>query len=261
MRQTIINLSKRSLPHGVRLMLRRLNWRRLYFSQTIFCASPEGGVYCTIAERPFKKFIDLRGDRIGPSNGSRSRQRLVWHYLKEEVGILKKPMRVLHVAPELAFMEILGRLQHLEYLPGDKMVEGYGDQKGVHNLDLTALDLPDARFDLVICNHVLEHIPDDRAAMREMYRVLAPGGQAVITVPVREDLQHTYEDPTITTPAQRRKHFGQWDHVRFYALDLKERLQEAGFQAVVVRYGRNFSKREYERLGLCDDPIFVARKP
>src|SRR5690606_40218460 len=135
-------------------------------------------------ERTYTHFIRHKGDRLSPGNGAHSRQRLVWHFLKHEIGILEKKLRVLHVAPELAFMAILKDRKNLEYVPGDKMVAGYSDQKGVRNIDLTALEFPDRSFDLVICNHVLEHIPDDLAAMREIHRVLAPGGKAVITVPI-----------------------------------------------------------------------------
>ena len=82
----------------------------------------------------------------------------------------------------------------------------------------------------------------------------------MITVPIDEKLQRTYEDPAIVSPADRRQHFGQWDHVRYYSLDLKERLEKAGFQVEIVRYGKQFSKAEYDRFGFCDDPIFVATK-
>ncbi len=259
MEQTIINVSKRYIPHGVRMALRRLNWKRLYATQTLFSNGKEA-VYCPIAERPFKKFIDHNNDKLSPTNGARSRQRLVWHYLKHVIGVLDKPMNVLHVAPEGPFLEILSKQPGLEYFPGDKMVEGYGDQQGVNNIDLTALELPSDSFHLVICNHVLEHIPDDAAAMREMYRVLRIGGKAVITVPIKESLPRTYEDPSITSPADRRKHFGQWDHVRFYSLDIKDRLAQAGFLVELVRYGERFTRAEYQRLGFCDDVIVVAVK-
>jgi SAM-dependent methyltransferase len=260
MEQTLVNLGKKYLPHDLRMALRRVNWKMSYIGQGLFSTAPPGGVHCCIADRDFHHFIQRKGDLLSPSNGAHGRQRLVWHFLKEEIGILRKPMRVLHVAPEVAFMEILREQPHLDYLPGDKMVDGYSNQQGVRNLDLTALDLPADSVDLVICNHVLEHIPDDAAAMREMYRVLRKGGRAVITVPVREELERTYEDPSITTPAQRRIHFGQWDHVRFYGLDLRERLAMAGFQVEVVRYGERFTPEEYRRLGFCKDVIFLATK-
>ena len=259
MKQAIINISKKYIPHDVRLLLRRLNWKRLYVSQSLF-NNGSAEVFCPIEERTYKRFIASKGDRLSPGNGAHSRQRLVWHFLKHRIGILSKPMQVLHIAPELAFMRILQQQKHLEYLPGDKMVAGYSDQKGVRNLDLTVLDLESDRFDLLICNHVLEHIPDDAAAMREMYRVLKKGGQAVITVPIDEKLPRTYEDPSISSPADRKKHFGQWDHVRFYSMDIEQRLERAGFQVEVVRYGREFTKEEYDRFGFCDDPIFVATK-
>jgi hypothetical protein len=260
LKQAIINFSKKYIPHDVRMLLRRLNRKRLYTQQGFQGADLPGGVWCPVEEKDYRRFIKAGGDLLVPGNGLRRRQRLVWLYLTREVRILEIPMRVLHVAPEPPFMHILKDLPHLRYLAGDKMVAGYSDQKGVRDMDLTGLDLPDASFDLIICNHVLEHIPDDRAAMKEMYRVLVPGGQAVITVPIRMD-RATHEDPSITSAAERRRHFGQWDHVRFYGADIRDRLEAAGFQAEVIPYAQRFDRAEYDRMGLCDDPIIVARRP
>ncbi len=113
----------------------------------------------------------------------------------------------------------------------------------------------------MICNHVLEHIPDDRQAMKEMFRALKSGGTGVITVPIDEQIASTYEDFSITSPKDRKQHFGQWDHVRFYGLDIESRLEEVGFEVEMCRYGATFSKEDYAKYGLCDDLIVVAKKP
>jgi ubiquinone/menaquinone biosynthesis C-methylase UbiE len=117
--------------------------------------------------------------------------------------------------------------------------------------DLTALPFEDERFDVVFCNHVLEHIADDLTAMRELYRVLKPGGWGIVQVPMKADLLETYEDLSITTTAEREKHFGQYDHVRWYGReDYFTRLAQAGFVTEALRVSELFTDDEVERFVL-----------
>jgi 2-polyprenyl-3-methyl-5-hydroxy-6-metoxy-1,4-benzoquinol methylase len=131
-------------------------------------------------------------------------------------------------------------------------------QSGVtHQVDITDTRLPDAAYDVVMANHVLEHIPDDRAAMRELHRLLKPGGLALLTVPINAT-RPTYEDPSVTGAAARWAHFSAHDHVRYYGLDFADRLAEAGFQVETFRV----SPEEEVRYGLLrDEWITIARKP
>ena len=167
---------------------------------------------------------------------------------------------MLHTAPELSFHEILKKAKNIEYAPGDKMVDGYSNQQGIENIDLTNLQFDDYTFDLIVSNHVLEHIPDDRKAMSEIFRVLKNGGSAVITVPINENLSQTYEDPAIVLPKERENYFGQWDHVRFYSLDIKDRLEETGLKVEMIRYGDQFSKEDFEKFGFTNDLIIIGKK-
>lgn len=251
-------MGKRLIPYPVRIGLRRLNWWRLYWQQNLIDQGK--AVYCPIAQREFRAFIRKGTEQITPSNGARSRQRLVWHYLVHQLNLLEQKRRLLHIAPEFSFREILSQQANLTYLAGDKMSRGYANQPGVRPLDLTQLLLPDHSFDLILCNHVLEHIADDRAAMAEMYRVLRPGGLSIITVPLDENLTNTYEDATITHPRQRRRHFGQWDHVRWYGLDIKDRLQEAGFSVRLIRYAQEFTPEQQAYYGFDQSLIIEAKK-
>ncbi len=122
--------------------------------------------------------------------------------------------------------------------------------------DITALPFEADAFDLILCSHVLEHVPDDDAAMRELARVLAPGGLAVIQSPVNYDEPETFEDPSMG-PEDRLRYFSQVDHVRVYGCDLDQRLERAGFEVVVSEYAKRFSADDARRFGLVPsaDPL------
>lgn len=258
MKQQITNIAKKIIPQGIRIELRKLNWKLNYSLQSK--GITEDQAYCPIAKRGFKTFVEINGLKITPSNGARGRQRLVWHFLENELNVLGSKRRILHIAPEVPYLEILSKSSNIDYHAGDKMVDGYSNQQGVENLDLTDLSKKDNSFDLIICNHVLEHIPDDHKAMSEMFRVLKPGGKAVITIPINEKLEETYENDDIQTPKERIKHFGQWDHVRFYGIDIKNRLNKVGFNTELIRYAEQFSKEDYAKFGFVNDYIILATK-
>ncbi len=261
MKTKIVNLSKKIVPYKLRIALRKLNWRRYYLQQTLFGTQKNAPkVYCPIAEKEFKKFISLHNDLLTPTNGARSRHRLICLFLKNETDIFKAERKVLHIAPEYCLYQKFIATESCKYYPGDKMADGYGKQVGVNNVDLTDLPYDDFFFDYVLCNHVLEHIPDDRKAMAEIYRVLQPSGEAVITIPIDEAIGKTYEDETITSPEQRKKHFGQWDHLRLYSTDIKERLESIGFEVELIRYGDRFSREDYAKYGLCNNLIIHAKR-
>lgn len=151
--------------------------------------------------------------------GSLERHRLAYALLRDRV---RPGQQTLHVAPEPAVTPWLRSISD-EYLSVD-LEPG----QAMEVMDLTDLPVEDDRYTLVYCSHVLEHIPDDAAAMREMRRVLQPGGYAVVQVPIRDG--GTDEDPSITDPEERLRRFDQIDHVRLYGLDIVERLQAAGFR-------------------------------
>lgn len=259
MKQGILNKTKKILPYDIRIVLRRLNWKKQYFCQN-FSSKSESKVTCPIEQKEYKNFIKLGDDLLSPSNGARSRQRVVWLYLVNELKILTKKLSILHVAPEYSYYNILSKLDNIDYTTGDKMVEGYSNQKGIMNVDLTELCFEDNSFDHIICNHILEHIPDDKKAMSEILRALKPGGTAILTVPLDETLPATNEDPSINTPEERKRVFGQWDHLRMYGLDIQHRLESVGSSVDMNRYAEKFSPEEYKKYGLCKEIVIVAKK-
>jgi SAM-dependent methyltransferase len=187
---------------------------------------------------------------------------LVHHYIANEQTLVdpNKPMRVLHVAPERGIAEWLTRRSVVEYLAGDLTPERYDFVPAVR-VDVARLQFADAQFDLLICNHVLEHVPDDRLAMRELFRVLRPGGQAILQVPISDALTLTREDPAVTEPHERERMFGQADHVRIYGRDYSDRLSAAGFVVEVVNPGDRWGGETVHRLRL--DPkerLYIGRR-
>jgi len=178
------------------------------------------------------------------SCGSSDRERLVWVVIKDELRMLERlGSSILHVAPEQVLSERLLAAGFERYVCGDLYTEGYKYPAHVQNLDVLDMPFEEGSFDLVICNHVLEHIPDDRAAMRSLLRVLKPGG-----VPISLNTQATSEDPSVVDPKARERLFGQFNHVRIYGQDYESRLREAGF-----RVERKRLAERYPRQGLHPD--------
>ena len=196
-----------------------------------------------------------------PSCGAYERHRLLFHFLDTQ-GFLSAGTRMLHFAPNRGIETQLRKRGDLEYRTADLFAPA--DLK----LDLTAMDQPDASWDLIVCYHVLEHVDDDRKAMAEMFRVLAPGGRAVLQVPLEPGREETYEDPTIVDPKARLEAFGQEDHVRLYGVtDFRRRLEGAGFEVDAVDHAAAVGPdvaRAHRLLRTdpdADERIWVARKP
>lgn len=203
---------------------------------------------------PYGRF-EKRQNALAPHALSLERHRLIWLYLLRELKITQQHYRVLHVAPEPCLQRKLKALQ-LDYISADLE----SPWASVH-CDIQDLPFAADSFQLILCNHVLEHIPDDRRAMRELYRVLAPDGVALLLVPLEESRATTLEDPAINTDALREQYYGQRDHLRLYGRDYVERLAEAGFQVTVLDYAAQLSAQERERYCIrLADKLYIARK-
>jgi SAM-dependent methyltransferase len=186
-------------------------------------------VECPVCGGHFRKFMPygynkVRENALCPKCMSLERHRLLWLYLKNRTDFFLKPLKVLHLAPEQCFYKRFRKMENLSYMTAD-LNSPLADVK----LDVQEMPFGDDEFDVVICNHVLEHVPDDRQAIREIYRVLKAGGFAILQVPTDYKMELTYEDDTITEPSEREKHFRQKDHYRLYGKDYLRRLSEAGF--------------------------------
>lgn len=214
-------------------------------------------VECPVCEGRFRGFLPYHG-RPGvlcPRCRSLERHRVLWLYLQRETSLLTEPLRTLHIAPEPGIQARLRALPELNYVSADldprspAMVEA----------DITALPWPADSFDFVLCNHVLEHVPDDRAAMREIVRVLAPAGEAILQHPISESRERTFEDPCVVTPRERQQAFGQRDHVRIYGHDFFDRLRDSGLKVTVIDYMATLDAETVRRYGIADEPIFHAR--
>jgi SAM-dependent methyltransferase len=158
------------------------------------------------------------------------RTRMMMLYLEREGLVGRGPAAVLHVAPDYGLYLWLSRQPGVAYTGTDLDATRYRHVGNMRSADLTALPFPDASFDVVVCSHVLEHVPDDAKAMRELLRILKPSGRALLLTPLAVDGGGTDEDPSVAEPAERDRRFGQWDHVRIYGRDdFLERMRAAGF--------------------------------
>lgn len=211
--------------------------------------------------KSYRKFLPYgygkqRENALSPGTLSLERHRQMWLYLKNETDFFTKNYKVLHIAPEQEFLRKFKKMKNLEYTSADLF-------SPIVDVKADILDLPfeDESFDVIFCNHVLEHIIDDKKAMSELYRVMKKGGWGILQVPMKNSLEKTYEDFTITDPKERQKHFGQYDHVRWYGMDYFERLISVGFSVDINFYSQKFSEQEQKRFGLNVNEILpVVRK-
>jgi SAM-dependent methyltransferase len=212
---------------------------------------------CNICGRSFGRFD--RGTHTSnelqcPFCESRPRHRTAYKYFKERSDLFDgRPKRMLHIAPEPSLGPIFQASPNIDYLSGD-----LDPKAAMVQMDITNIQYPAQSFDIVYCSHVLEHVPDDRQAIRELMRVLTRQGWAVIAVPiVRQD--RTLEDPSITEPRAREKTFGQSDHVRAYGPDFVDRLRESGCNVTIDDFASRLTNEDVYRYGLSREPIYVCR--
>ncbi|PIE97435.1 MAG: SAM-dependent methyltransferase [Polaribacter sp.] len=210
-----------------------------------------------IDEKSFRKFLPYgyetqRENVLSPSTLSLERHRLLWLYLKDETDFFtsEKIRKVLHIAPEQCFLDRFKKQENIDYITSD-LESPIADIKA----DICDLPFEDNSFDIVFCNHVLEHIPDDTKAMQELYRVMKKGGFGIFQIPQDINRAKTFEDDTITDPKERAKIFGQYDHVRVYGLDYFDKLRSIGFEVKEIDYTTKIDQKLVEKYALMKGEI------
>ncbi|MCF6168288.1 class I SAM-dependent methyltransferase [Lutibacter sp.] len=205
--------------------------------------------------KSFREFLPYgygkqRSNALSPSTFSLERHRLLWLYLKNETTFFTSTKKVLHIAPEQCFLKQFKALSNLDYITAD-LNSPIADVKA----DICDLPFKENTFDIILCNHVLEHIENDKKAMSELFRVLKPEGMGIFQVPQDLNREKTYEDITITSPEERTKHFGQYDHVRIYGKDYFDKLRTVGFTVNEIDYSSTLPNNLIEKYCLVKGEI------
>jgi len=207
--------------------------------------------------KSFRKFLPYgygkqRENALSPSTLSLERHRLMWLFLKDNTNFFTaaKKLKVLHIAPEQCFLDIFRKQQNLNYITSD-LESPIADVKA----DICDLPFKENEFDVVFCNHVLEHISNDTKAIQELYRVLKPGGFGIFQIPQDLSKAITFEDNTITDRKERAKLFGQYDHVRVYGRDYFDKLRSIGFKVDEVDYTKKITLDKIEKYCLMKNEI------
>ncbi|WP_298236980.1 class I SAM-dependent methyltransferase [uncultured Algibacter sp.] len=225
-------------------------------------------VLCPICNSSFKKFAPFgtsqRESRKCHNCGSLERHRLIFLYLNEKFNFFnnnsKDKIRLLHFAPEKMFYNIFSENNGIEYTACDLFPKEYNGKTKITKADITKIPFEDNSFDFIICSHVLEHIPNDRLAMSELYRVLSKKGDAILQVPIDYKRDKTYEDPNINSREERLQEYGHPDHVRYYGKDYKERLESCGFTVNVDHFISTLSKNNIFKYGLLESELIYHCK-
>lgn len=207
--------------------------------------------------KSYRKFLPYgygkqRENALSPSTLSLERHRLMWLFLRDETDFFtsKQKQKVLHIAPEQCFLDIFRNQNNLDYTTSD-IKSPIADVKA----DICNLPFENNSYDIIFCNHVLEHIADDTRAMQELFRVLKPGGMGIFQIPQDLSRKKTFEDNTIVDKKERAKIFGQYDHVRIYGLDYFEKLRAIGFKVEEIDYTKKMEQKEIKRFCLMKNEI------
>lgn len=207
-------------------------------------------------------YVTQRDNALCPNCLALERHRTLWLWLLRESDIGRGAValpRLLHVAPEVALMRKFSRIYAKQ--PADYVTADLESPLADLHFDIQHIPLEDESFDVVICNHIMEHVEDDRLAMREILRIMRKGGWGVILSPVDLQRDKTFEDDTITDEAERTRIFGQYDHRRIYGRDYAERLREAGFEVYECDYANLIPAKEKQLYALTDELLYIVKKP
>ncbi len=217
--------------------------------------------YCPICDRSYSRFLpgpdNINNNSKCPGCSSLERQRLLWLYLTRQLKIKEDKIKLLNIAPDYAIQTKLKKLKNISYLSVD-----LESPLAIQKMDITSLRFDKRTFDAVLCYHVLEHIEDDKKALSEIFRVLRPGAWAILQSPVDMSREITFEDISVRLPEERKKIFGQEDHVRIYGKDYGSRIEKEGFLVTRDNFIDILSAEEREKFVLeSDEIIYFCKKP
>jgi SAM-dependent methyltransferase len=230
--------------------------RLSYVARPILALALKGNKFTDpIDGKSFRSFLPYgygkqRNNVLSPSTLSLERHRLLWLYLKNETDFFTAQKKVLHFAPEQAFYKRFRQMKNLDYTTTD-LFSPLADVKA----DICDLPFADNTYDLILCNHVLEHIADDTKAMQELYRVLKSGGMGIFQIPQDLNREKTFEDDLITDAKQRAEIFGQYDHVRVYGRDYFDKLHSIGFKVIEEDYTKKIAPELVEKYCLSPGEV------
>ena len=198
-----------------------------------------------------------RENALAPDSMSLERHRLIWLYLKEKTNFFTDDIKFLHIAPEYCFISLFKKQKNLDYTTAD-LNSPWADVK----MDVHAIPFEENSFDVIMCNHVLEHVEDDRKVISEFFRVMNKGGWGIFQVPIDYTRKETFFDPSITDPREREKYYWQDDHLRLYGLDYGNILSETGFEVVEDAFVKELDPKLVDRYALPkDEVIYLCKKP
>ena len=222
------------------------------------------GRKCPICGKRVREFLPYgygktRRDALCPRCLALERHRLLWLYLERETTLLRGYPVLLHIAPEVALMhkfeERYGKVHSYRYITAD-----LESPLAKMHFDVQAIPLEDESIDVVICNHILEHVEDDRKALRELHRILTRNGWGVVLVPQDYEREETFEDDSITSPEERARIFGQYDHRRIYGRDYARRVAECGFEVEEIEYEKSLSEEERKQYATAGERLYIVYK-
>ncbi|SRX54277.1 methyltransferase domain-containing protein [Aequorivita sp. CIP111184] len=251
MYRKFVSIIKKYTPKKWRFILRKLRRWLLYFTQVVVGLKFNKKYFCPVNDKKYRTFIKDGKLLLSLDLGARERHRFIWHYIASRTKLFtEEGIKLLHISPEYCFYEKLKEKKNIQYFPVDKFEPGYDYLSLTKDFDLLNTGLLAEQYDFIICNHVLEHITDDKVAIANLFKVLKKDGTAIISVPILENDAPTYEDNSITTPKERKQHFGQWDHVRYYGTDIENRFIDAGFKVKTVSSSDYFNEMGRIRFGV-----------
>ena len=200
--------------------------------------------------------IRPRENALAPDSMSLERHRLMWLFIKEKTNFFNEKLKFLHIAPEYCFIKLFKNMKNLDYITAD-LISPWADIK----MDVHDIPFEENTFDVVICNHVLEHVDDDHKVMTEFFRIMKPGGWGIFQVPIDRNNANTEEDKNITDPKERERLYWQSDHVRLYGLDYGKRLSNAGFKVTESNFINEINPKLVKRYALPEgEKIYFCQK-